>query len=575
MAPGLPSDRTGATILRLKTKAARPPAAMHTTSQRLGAIVMSSDVPLRTLTVFRAKDGPKGTSDLLKPGRYKPFRVDNSLGYLGPLLINPARQRQPDWLNLFDGALDETPKRRDVTSASVSAVLLVQRNDQTYILTFGYGRYMLLDGVVEERFGLRAALNVMNDERIRSLDLKRFEQVQRHTREQVSRDSTLGAFGLDVEQDLLSAVTGVPSEKKYGLRLAGRDCVSVTAHVDLDSLPALLDNLEEASQLDTYKKRFPWVDNIREVGRDRAQELDAALVAAVKKGDLTRIWLGAPMLLDWDRVSHFTYRAAGTATRYAHLDFKHYFAEVRPAKDFEARHLKGDRIRCHRADHHELESWQLRQCICAEIEDGGRHILSEGKWYSINTDFVARVLDTVERIKPSQLVLPHYDDKDEAAYNARVAKGSKGRLALMDRQLISAPVANGSVEFCDLFDQGRRMVHVKRYGGSSALSHLFAQGVVSARQYHLARDFRKLVNDKLPATHRLSDPKKELSAPDYEVAYAIIAKKGKMDHIPFFSMVNLKGVHDLLGQIGFKITLSFVENKRPKKEGDDVEEGAA
>lgn len=178
---------------------------------------MSAEIPLRTLTVFRARDGPKGSEDLLKdPTRYLPFAVHNSTGLLGVLLIKPARRKTPDWLTLFAGHLDEEPRDRDVSSSSVSAVLLVDRNDQTYMLTFGYGRSMLLDGVAEERFGLKTALNVINEERIRSLDLKRFEQVQRYTREQVSQDSSLGAFGLDVEQDLLSAVTGVPEKSQYG-----------------------------------------------------------------------------------------------------------------------------------------------------------------------------------------------------------------------------------------------------------------------------------------------------------------------------------------------------------------------
>ena len=532
---------------------------------------MPEDTPLRSLTIFRAKDGPHGPSDLLKkPNQYRPFRVNNTSGLLGALLINPARRRRPDWLSLFDGALDEAPRTRDVTSSSVSAVLLVDRNDHTYILTFGYGRYMLRDGVTEERFGLKAALNVVDEERIRSLDLKRFEQVQRHTREQVSRDSTLGAFGLDVEQDLLSAVTGVPEDKKYGLRLTGRDSITVAAHVDLDSLPALLDDLEWASSQDSYKDRFPWVDNILDVSRERSEALDVSLVQAINQGHTDRIWLAAPMLLDWDRVSHVTYRSAAAAMRFAHLELAHYFAEVRPAPDLRIRHLKSDRIRCHRADHHELESWQLRHCICAQLDqEGTRYVLSEGKWYSIHADFVTRVLSTIQSLNPSDLVLPAYDDEDEAGYNTRVAAASKGQLALMDRKLISAPVASGTIEFCDLFDGDLRMVHVKRYGGSSALSHLFAQGVVSARQYHLARDFRQLVNDKLPETHRLADPTKDLVAGDYEVAYAIVAKEGSMDRIPFFSMVNLKGVTDLLRQIGFKVTLSFVANKRPKQEAPD------
>jgi uncharacterized protein (TIGR04141 family) len=217
-----------------------------------------------------------------------------------------------------------------------------------------------------------------------------------------------------------------------------------------------------------------------------------------------------------------------------------------------------------------MDSWQLRQCVCAELEyKGARYVLSEGKWYSINSDFLARVVASVKAMEPTNPSLPNFNDDDEEVYNARVAKESGGTIALMDRKLIAAPVASGSTEFCDLFDTARRMIHVKRYGGSSALSHLFAQGVVSARQYHLTRQFRESVNGELPEPFRLADPGQQLVASDYEVAYAIIAKNGKMDRIPFFSMVNLKGVYDLLRQIGFKVTLTFVPNDRPKDEPDE------
>ena len=48
---------------------------------------------------------------------------------------------------------------------------------------------------------------------LRSIDHKRVEAISRSTREQLSRAAGLDQFGLDVERDLLRAVTGVPANK--------------------------------------------------------------------------------------------------------------------------------------------------------------------------------------------------------------------------------------------------------------------------------------------------------------------------------------------------------------------------
>jgi len=517
--------------------------------------------PLTTLTLFQAKLGRSGVDELLKsPSSYDRFSVRNREGFLGVLLVKPPRPRRPRWLEFFDGHLDEVPDDRRFATSSLSAVLVIDRGGRTYALTFGYGRSMLLDGVVEESFGLRTALNILDSERVRSLDRKSFEQVQRSTREQVSRESSFGAFGIDVEQDLLSAVTGTPRDlESYGRQISGRDALKFSAEVDVDSLPGFIDRFGSASEEEGYRERYPWIDNMKEVDTTVAAELEAKLVAELRADRRDRIWLAPPHILDWERVTHFTYRSAQSAERFAYLSFDDYFSDVRTPGDLSSRHLTNDRVRCHQSDDTIVDSWTLGRCLCAELtHDGARHVLSEGKWYRLNDDFVARVLAAVDQIGPTDYKFPQYNDVDEGAYNERVHRKSKGRLALMDKKMIPAPVANGSVEFCDLFHRDGRMMHVKRYGGSSALSHLFAQGVVSARQFQLDRLFRSQVNDKLPASHRLSDAAHPISAEDYEVAYVVVAKKGAINRLPFFSMVNLKGVSELLSQIGFRVSLTFV-----------------
>jgi len=68
----------------------------------------------------------------------------------------------------------------------------------------------------------------------------------------------------------------------------------------------------------------------------------------------------------------------------------------------------------------------------------------------------------------------------------------------MDRQTVELKKRGlTKVEFCDLFGLNKEIVHIKRYTGSSELSHLFQQGVVSAELFLHEPEFRKLVNDKL------------------------------------------------------------------------------
>ena len=66
-------------------------------------------------------------------------------------------------------------------------------------------------------------------------------------------------------------------------------------------------------------------------------------------------------------------------------------------------------------------------------------------------------------------------------------------VAVMDRKNIRYGGGASRIEFCDLFINKRTLLHVKRYGGSSAMSHLFSQGVVSATLFLQDRDFRQKV----------------------------------------------------------------------------------
>src|SRR5690606_27808109 len=115
-----------------------------------------------------------------------------------------------------------------------------------------------------------------------------------------------------------------------------------------------------------------------------------------------------------------------------------------------------------------------------------------GKWYRIEREFALSVKRSVKALVASSPRLPQYalSDKDETGYNQRACGQSKD-LALVDRKNIMYGGGRSRFEVCDLYSRARHMIHVKRYGNSAPLSHLFAQGANAAMLWMSDSSFRK------------------------------------------------------------------------------------
>ena len=476
----------------------------------------------------------------------------------GKLFVQKRHPKPPAWAQFFRDCIDLAEIGNISTT---SAVLLVKINGRIFALTFGHGRHLLNADCWEERFGLKVTLNCIDQSKVRCIDKKTLDAITKQSREQASRDALPQDFGLDIEQDLLRAVTGKPAKEIHGNRMSGMDSLHVSVKAKLGDISYFLAEYYDRYGDDTYKKEFPWVDHIAEVkSKKLITELDEMLALQIRDGKHDRIWLSVPEIIDWNNVSGFRYSLSANKPEFSDIHLSKFIDSLKDINDVTTDLIKAKQIYCINNDGYEKYKWTIYKCLYGEINiNSNTYLLSGGKWYVIAFDFVQIVNDSFKSIEKYEKALPNYDHMSETEYNSRTANSNPGMYALMDRNFIYHGGGQSKFEFCDLYTNDRDIIHVKRYGASSVLSHLFAQGVNSAELFQTDAEFRDKVNDKLPVAYKIPDPSRRPEYGEYRVVYAIVSEIDGDLELPFFSKLSLKNARRRLEGFGYRITLSKVE----------------
>jgi uncharacterized protein (TIGR04141 family) len=184
------------------------------------------------LTVYLVKETFATPQDILKkPHSPKHYPIDHGSGAIGDLYVESRSPKQPRWAAFFH---DYLPPEVFGQISSANALFILKHEDRLFALTFGTGRFLLKPDCWEDRFGLRVALNCIGDNTVKSIDKHTLDPLARHTREQASRVATASEFGLDIEHDLLRAVTGTPSDPAtYGKWITGMDNLHIAVPVTI------------------------------------------------------------------------------------------------------------------------------------------------------------------------------------------------------------------------------------------------------------------------------------------------------------------------------------------------------
>ncbi|RXV69227.1 hypothetical protein D1006_29560 [Burkholderia stabilis] len=518
---------------------------------------MDTEKKVNHLTVFLIKKQYETCEQIIRTESCEaPLHVTLSGYGEGRLYIKRVPPFLPKWTALFRDQVDLS----SFAVPGISAAFFLLVNGRCFVLTFGQGgRFLLRDEVFEERFGLLCALNSVDQNSFRCIDVQSLDAIQSHTRIQSGQETSADQFGLDVEQDMLKAIVGAPLDHALGNRMAGSDSLAVSVKMGLSDLPFLLEEYRKKFESDLSAEDYQWVNNISMVkNSELVGHLEVEIDERLKKCQFDNIWLSIPEIIDWTMVKGFMY-TYGKKEIYPDINFNGFLKTVKNGEiDLEL--LRARDVHCADADHKKVfKSWKVFKCLYAEIDlSSNKYILNDGKWFKVAKDFVERTNEEFSKIPLSNLKLPEYGGGGEGAYNSMVAANEPAVYALLDdKKKIMHGGGHGQVEVCDLFSINRELIHVKMYSKSSVLSHLFAQGFVSGQLIQIDASFRAKVREKLPPAYQeLMSIGKKPNQDEFTIVYAIISDAvGDHLHLPFFSRVNLNNVRKILNGYGYKVEL--------------------
>lgn len=521
----------------------------------------------RKLNILLAKQGYSDPRSMVnKPERFIWKDLDKKI-ISGQLAITKG-STTPSWVRFVNDALEE--ELTEVINSANSALLFVNVEKRMFILSFGYGRNMLKEECFVRDFGLKTVLNTVDPTKIKSIDSAITENITKHTRSQTSIASPTEEFGLDVSRDILRAVTGHPKEeyrKVLGRTITGKDSLHILVKITMRDLEELLEKILELYESDSYKENFDWVDNLREEkDPSKIKELKKKLVDDLNSEKYEAFHLAIPEIYEPDRIESFAYFSKNSF-RYTELDIVEAIKELKKKTDeinFDT--LKNKNIYAFESDTNGIYMrWSLAKCIVYETEyEDKRYVLTMGNWYCIEPSFAKEVTKSIEKIKDVQLISCQSDFREDQ-YNEKLAKNI-GDAILFDKKLIKCTDARSRIELCDVLTKDHMLIHVKKRGRSSTLSHLFSQGKVSAEALLSDAGFlnearNRIEKEKKNPDDYLPDTNDKIKSEGYTVVFAIIDKSDKplSKSLPFFSLLNFRQVEKTLKMMGYKVAKAKID----------------
>jgi uncharacterized protein (TIGR04141 family) len=558
--------------------------------------------PFSSLSLYRLRDQVNSSTTekyvhFIEPKKKTTaYDLRGSYDFGARLFVAPPEVGPPSWLEPLKAGFGELKQIPNSVSNSAVLIIEVKRSKRAlhFAATFGAGRFLLKSGTFERNYGLRVAINTiypkrksghdLSLDRIRSVDSRKVSANVLRTRRQVDRIADFESFEIDTQQDLLSGLTGIPSDTAaWGKRIDGSDAIHLHFPVPFDQLGKVC--LEAERKAGGIPDEFSWIDNIFPVRDSHIIEgLKLRVLNMIKSKNVGNLELAPPELIEWGEIDHFQFsfdsphgdaQPASANSAFAEPSLAEYIFRLEVKNKLASLTLNqltsSHRLLAINADGEEAGAWPVFRALSGELEHHSpTYVLSDGEFFDVKPGYMAPLDNAINKLPVFAGKLPASQRGwSEDHYNKEAAK-QKG-IFLLDKMTVRLTSRTTPIEICDLLTSGGSLIHVKRKLNSSSLSHLFSQGLVSADLILMSEEFRKKVHQRIRSLEhqraaansfsRLFPAGKGISPSAFTVVYAIIARwkqKSLSEALPFFSKVNLRRCAQDLKRMGYAVAYSQI-----------------
>lgn len=479
---------------------------------------------------------------------------DNTIAY-----YVPSSTHEPSWLQSFfhqdaDGHLLQANSRVVLLKS-----LECDGVSRLFALTFGYARFLFKEDILEEQFGLRIVLNSIRQNQIRRISKSSVGSNQKQSDEQLPKSSDISEFGFDINRDLMKCVSGKAEDEFFEKSmLTGGDILSVTVARDINNIDEFLRFCYSRYCENTYRDKFAWIDNIKSVrNKSLIERLNDQLIQEINAQNFNNVWMAVPEVISWEDVKDF--KITGVDDAFNDIYIERVIDSIKNNLE-RVEQLQGKKIivRSSKDESQSVYEWSAYKCIVAEINsDGEQYCLNNGKWYKINSDFVTLINERYELLDLCAVAFADYNHLDEDNYNNDLHQLLTGSHLLHKYKIAVGGGQGNNFEPCDILF-GNKLIHIKRNGSSSVLSHLFNQALVSG-QLLLDPSIRAQLRQKSINGGEGDIIREPFLSQNYEIVLAIINKfDNARPKIPFFSKVSLCFTADNIRNMGYRVTIKNI-----------------
>ncbi|HEM3645222.1 TPA: TIGR04141 family sporadically distributed protein, partial [Streptococcus suis] len=432
---------------------------------------------------------------------------------------------------------------------------------------------MLKSSSIVKNFGLKTAINLISENNIKSINTLNISTDYIDTQRQSFNYVSQNFLDIKTDSEIIKSISGKASSNTNFNNIHGSDALQISVKANT-AVSEVLKEILNFYQGEQYKEKgFEWIDFIQPVKEDSVKlALDKQLRVNIREKKIEEISIGPNKIIDLSDVGG--YFISGMKIR---AEYNNFYDDIPTELFLEYLEPMDEDEIASKLNNSSLYFWNNKtgksekidkvfNCLLFETEyEDERYFLNNGEWFKIESDYYTSILQKIDSI-PRSTIKPIACEINwnETKYNEEFAKTKPSDYQSFDKQNYQAPSwGKSKIEPADIITRDRQFIHVKKGGSSSSLSHLFAQGLVSAQLLKNDNDYIKHIEKNVQAKFGTSF----IENNEIEVVFGVIDKRYKENFdkfLPVFSMINLSQVYDNILNLGYKCSILPIELKISK-----------